>query len=137
MPENQKSERLGRLLRQRRHELGLGLNELARRAGVDPAGLARAEHSAKVPSPETLASLAGALGLPLADLYEAAGYPLPSQLPSIRPYLRHAYNVPDEAAAEIEDYLARIAARYGGPALPRDGEDEAPDNEQEPVIERR
>ena len=129
MSDNEKSERLGRLLRERREELGLSLNEVARRAGVDPGGLFRAERGPRVPSPETLAALADGLGLPLADLYEAAGYPLTSQLPSIRPYLRHAYNVPEEAVAEIEDYLARIAAQYGGPAAPGDGEDEVPDNE--------
>lgn len=137
MADNTKSERLGRLLRERREYIGLSLNEVARRAGVDPAGLFRIETSDRLPTPDTLAVLADALGLPLADLYEAAGYPLPEQLPSIRPYLRRAYNVPDEAAREIEDYLTRIAAQYGGPALPRDGEDEAPDNEQDQVIERR
>ena len=137
MADNKRAERLGQLLRDRRQQMGLGLNELARRAGVDQAGLARTEHGSKVPSPETLSALAAALGLPLADLYEAAGYPLPGELPSIRPYLRHAYNVPEEAAREIENYLTRLAAQYGGPALPLDGEDEAPDNDQEPVTERR
>ncbi len=76
------------------------------------------------PAPETLASLARALGLPLADLYEAAGYPLPQELPTLRPYLRRAYGVSDQAAADIERYLERIASEYGGRSLPQDGEDE-------------
>ncbi len=137
MVDRRNTEGLSQLLRERREKLGLRPADVARRAGVDPGGLLRAERGDKVPTPETLSALADALGLPLADLYDAAGYPLPGQLPSIRPYLRHAYNVPEEAAREIEDYLARIAAKYGGPSLPRDGEDEAPDNEQDQVIERR
>jgi transcriptional regulator with XRE-family HTH domain len=94
---------------------------------VDVAGLSRAENGKKIPAPETLASLADALDLPLADLYEAAGYPLPQQLPTLRPYLRRAYGVPDEAAAEIEAYLHRIAAQYGGGSILREREDELPD----------
>jgi transcriptional regulator with XRE-family HTH domain len=108
-------------------QLGLRLDEVAARASVDIAGLSRAENGKKIPAPETLAALATALNLPLADLYQAAGYPLPETLPSLRPYLRRAYDVPEAAVDEIEQYLQRIAAQYGGASLPREGEDEQPD----------
>ncbi len=121
------TDKLSRLLRARRLELGERLEDVAARAGVDSAGLSRAENGKKIPAPETLASLATALELPLADLYEAAGYPLPQELPTLRPYLRRAYGVSDEAVQEIEDYLQRIAAHYGGHSAPLDGEDEQPD----------
>jgi len=124
---NKNTDVLSRLLRERRQELGLRPIDVAYRAGVDLAGLTRAEAGQKVPVPDTLAALVPVLDLPLADLYEAAGYPLPQTLPSLRPYLRTAYRVPEEAVREIEDYLQRIAAEYGHPTRPRDGEDEQPD----------
>lgn len=124
---NKNTDRLSQLLRSRRLDLGQRLEDVAKQAGVDVAGLSRAENGKKIPAPETLAALAGALDLPLADLYEAAGYPLPQELPSLRPYLRRAYNVPEEAVQEIEQYLRGIAAKYGAPAKPKNREDEQPD----------
>ena len=121
---NKDTDELSNLLRSRRLQLGLRLEDVAERANVDPAGLSRAENGKKIPLPETLAALATTLDLPLADLYEAAGYPLPEQLPSIRPYLRRAYGVSEAAVDEIEQYLQRIANQYGGASTPRDGEDE-------------
>ena len=123
---NKNTDRLSYLLRSRRLELGQRLEDVAFRAGVDVAGLSRAENGKKIPAPETLAALAGALELPIADLYEAAGYPLTEELPTLRPYLRRAYNVPEEAVQEIEHYLERIAAEYGGLSTPQDHEDEEP-----------
>ncbi len=124
---NRNTDELSRLLRARRLERGERLEDVAARAGVDVAGLSRAENGKKIPAPETLAGLAHALDLPLADLYEAAGYPLPQQLPTLRPYLRRAYGVPDEAVEEIEAYLHRIAAQYGGGSTIHNREDELPD----------
>lgn len=124
---NKNTDELSLLLRSRRLELGLRLDEVATRANVDTAGLSRAENGKKIPVPETLAALAEALGMPLADLYQAAGYPLPQALPSLRPYLRRAYGVSEAAVDEIEQYLQRIAAPYGGASTPREGEDEQPD----------
>ena len=124
---NKNTDQLSYLLRTRRLELGQRLEDVASRAGVDVAGLSRAENGKKVPAPETLAALASALELPLADLYEAAGYPLPQELPTLRPYLRRAYGIPEEAVQEIEQYLERIAAEYGTVSAPRYGEDEQPD----------
>ncbi len=124
---NKNTDQLSYLLRTRRLQLGQRLEDVASRAGVDVAGLSRAENGKKIPAPETLAALASALELPLADLYEAAGYPLPQELPTLRPYLRRAYGIPEEAAQEIEQYLERIAAEYGTVSVPRDREDEQPD----------
>jgi transcriptional regulator with XRE-family HTH domain len=125
---NKNTDQLSYLLRSRRLMLGQRLEDVAFRAGVDVAGLSRAENGKKIPAPETLAALATALELPLADLYEAAGYPLPQELPTLRPYLRRAYGVPEEAVHEIEQYLERIARDYGGTvSAPVDREDEQPD----------
>ncbi len=75
---NKNTDELSRLLRSRRLALGERLEDVAARAGVDVAGLSRAENGKKIPAPETLASLADALDLPLADLYEAAATHYPS-----------------------------------------------------------
>jgi transcriptional regulator with XRE-family HTH domain len=119
---------LARLVRDRRLELQLSMSEVARRAQTVTSLVSRTESGDKVPRPEALGGLATALELPLADLYEAAGYPLPDELPSLRPYLRRAYGVPDAALPEIEQYLAEVARRHGGASQPQQGEDEAPDN---------
>lgn len=117
---------LSRLVRQQRIALGYTPTQIADRAHIDRAIVSRIEAGKKIPTPETLAALAPVLGVPLTDLYTAAGYPVP-QLPALRPYLRRAYNVPDNAVDEIERYLARISAEYGGGGVPRDGEDEIPE----------
>jgi transcriptional regulator with XRE-family HTH domain len=117
MDPNDQLPELARILRTRREELGLTRRDVARNAGVDRAGLTRAESGQKTPAPETLAGLARALGLPLSELYQAAGYPLP-ELPAVGPYLRRAYGFSEATAAEIELYLERIAALEGGATEP-------------------
>ena len=62
----------------------------------------------------------------MADLYAAAGYPTPTELPSFTPYLRSKYGgLPPEARAELQETFQRLSEKYGydgdGPA---DGEDE-------------
>lgn len=122
--QNSGSSWLAEIVRSRRIALGLSMSDVTRLGGVDRATLSRVENGKKTPAPDTLAALASALRLPLADLYEAAGYPLPHRLPSLRPYLRHAYGISHEAVDEIETYLRRLNPDLGQPA---DGEDELPD----------
>jgi transcriptional regulator with XRE-family HTH domain len=52
--------------------------ELARRSGVDKGVISRALSRERVPSPETLSSIAEALQLPLDIVFQAAGL-LPSE----------------------------------------------------------
>lgn len=61
-----------------------------------------------------------------ADLYDAAGFELPTELPSFTPYLRTKYrDLPPAARAELQQSFAQIAHRYGyRPGGPRSGEDE-------------
>lgn len=130
---------LGNLIRRRRLELGLSLRDVEDLTGLSRANLSRVEAGNGGVRPEALGGLSRALRTPLADLYEAAGFPIPQALPSIRPYLRRAYNVTDKAADEIEAYLQRMSEsanrieadleRLSGPERPasRDGEDELPD----------
>ena len=126
MEQSNPHTRLSQFVRSRRLDLGLTAGQLAELSGVDPGGISRIEAGRKIPTPETLAAMATALQVSLDELYDLAGYPVP-ELPALRPYLRRAYGVPDQAAEEVERYLQQIGARYGGASRPAPGEDEQPE----------
>jgi len=81
------------------------------------------------PNPDKLIHLAQALRLPVADVFVLAGYAVPHQLPSFRPYLRTRYGeLPPEALTRLDAYFRRIQQEYGlYEAGPLDGEDELPE----------
>lgn len=118
---------LSRLLKSRRQELGLSFGQLAEASGIVRGQLFKLEQGqVQKVQPAQLAALAEPLQLPLADLYAAAGFELPTELPSFTPYLRTRYrDLPPAAQAELERSFARIAQRYGyDPEGPQPGEDE-------------
>jgi transcriptional regulator with XRE-family HTH domain len=116
---------LGQLVRERRDALGLSLRQLGQRIGATDTTVLRIESGEiKNPRGDLLRTLTEALDVPSADLFSAAGYTVPAELPSFRPYLRAKYGaLPPAALTELEDTFADIARRYGtdGPAV---GEDE-------------
>jgi|JI10StandDraft_1071094.scaffolds.fasta_scaffold02983_3 transcriptional regulator with XRE-family HTH domain len=120
---------LGDYLSSARTAKNLSYGQLAQRSGLQKSGIFAIEKGdVKSPDTDTLAKLATALDVPLADLYSLAGYAQPTELPSVQPYLRSKYgDLPPEARAEIADAFERISAKYGtdptasGPAA---GEDE-------------
>ncbi len=124
------ARRLGQHLRNAREGLKLSSRGLAARTGLTDATIVRIELGEfAAPSPDKLARMANALGLPLEDVYALADYAAPRQLPNLSPYLRTKYrDLPDEAAEQIENYAQRLAKKHGvnlrGPAP---GEDEEPD----------
>jgi len=78
------------------------------------------------PQPDTLSTIAAALGLSISDLYVLIGWLPAGELPTLRPYLRAKYHDLDEQAiADIEAYAERRAQRHGGTG-PIDREDEQP-----------
>lgn len=120
-------QRLGAFLQTRREELGLSARQLASRAATDQTTINRIEQGLiAAPRPDKLARIAEALGLSLADVYAHAGYAVPEDLPSFKPYLRTKYrDLPSDEIEKIEAYAVRLARRHGvrleGPAP---GEDE-------------
>jgi transcriptional regulator with XRE-family HTH domain len=64
--------RVAQAVRDRRERLGLTLRALADRSGVSPSMISDIERQAKSPTISTLAALAGALGVPVAALVDAA-----------------------------------------------------------------
>jgi len=104
---------LGMYVRRLREERGLSVRALAAKADVDSTWLSRLEHGAyHSPDPHLLKQLAWALDVTVADMYTAAGYPATPELPTLQPYLRAKYALPEEAAAEVQAYFDFINARY-------------------------
>lgn len=124
------AQRLGALIRESRTAAGLSLRQLEELTGIDDGLLTRMERGVILtPAPDKLGRVAEALNVPLADLYAIAGYDAPSELPTLKPYLRTKYRkLPASAADELEAYAERLAKKHGvhlsGPAP---GEDESPE----------
>jgi transcriptional regulator with XRE-family HTH domain len=117
---------LGAFIRVQREERGMSGRQLAAAVSIDIAQIVRLEQGTVAsPKADLLSRIAEVLDLPLADLYSLAGYTIPRDLPSFRPYLRAKYGteLPDAAMAEMERYFARLAKKHGTSG-PLDGEDE-------------
>lgn len=105
---------LGQHIRHLREQQGLGVRELAKKAGVSPGGLTRIEHGKRCPQSDTLKALATALDAPLSDLLIMAGHVTASDLPGISAYLRMRYrHLPQEKLRAIDNYCQRIIDEYG------------------------
>lgn len=127
MDEDQ-AKALGKVLRQRREECGLSLRQLSKRVSIPDATIVRIEQGAfSAPAPDKLARLADSLGLKLADVFALADYAAPTQLPTLKPYLRTKYrDLPADDVEAIERYAARLAKKHGiDLAGPAPGEDES------------
>ena len=128
--EPRQAKKLGQHLRQTREQFGISARELARRTELSDSSIVRIEQGQFLePSPETLSRIAEALSLNLADLYVMADYPMPTELPSLKIYLRSKYDsLSATDVRAITDYAASIASKRGvsldGPAP---GEDEEPE----------
>jgi transcriptional regulator with XRE-family HTH domain len=102
----------GVYLRDLRAQRKQSVRGLAAAAGIDSGTVTRLEHGdIHAPSPDTLKQLAGALDVPLADLFAMAGYVTPQELPSITPYIHARYqHLPEDTRLEIAAYCRRRLA---------------------------
>jgi transcriptional regulator with XRE-family HTH domain len=116
----EQAEELGKLLRERRQELGLSTHQLGAQIGVRQSTILRVEHGRFAsPRPAKLARIAEALNLELADVYARAGYLVPDGLPSFEPYLAAKYrNLPETAVTELVGHFDELAARHGVDPVP-------------------
>lgn len=113
-------------IRDRRHELGLSLQQLAERLDVPKSRLHNYESGKFMPRPELLEPLAAALEVSYEDLFAISGLSLPEGLPAFTPYLRAKYrDLPDEAIAEAEAMFADWQKRHGAG---KEGADAKPDH---------
>lgn len=130
--EHEKAKHLGTVLRDRREHLRLSTTQVAAMSGIPQGTVVRIEQGEFAsPKPDKLARLADALGLKLADVFALADYAVPTELPSVGPYLRTKYrDLPSAAIEEIQQEVAQTLRKYGvepngGPV---DGEDETPED---------
>ncbi len=126
------AQTLGRLIRQKRQTAGVSTHGLAHLVGVNQASIVRLEQGHVLnPEPDKLRAIAEALNLNLADLLVMAGYPLPTELPSVGPYLRTKYrNLPAEAVEQLQAQVTKVLRQHGIEPNhgPRHGEDEIDDS---------
>lgn len=106
---------LGQMLKARREELGLSTRKLAKLAEINQATVVRFEAGGILaPHPDKLSRIAKALSLSGTDVYALADYLVPTDLPSLKPYLKTKYSkLLDEDITKMEELLARLAKKRG------------------------
>ena len=106
---------IGDAIRKAREAKGLSQRQLGKLSGVDYSAISRIENGERAaPDATSLMRIARALDVDVENFYALAGYLVPEGLPELAPYLRAKYDLPDEAAEELERYFARLKKRYGG-----------------------
>jgi uncharacterized membrane protein YkvA (DUF1232 family)/DNA-binding Xre family transcriptional regulator len=76
MPEVNKFSRIGLLLKELLKEQSLSMRKLSELTEIDTATISRIINGKRKANPEHLQKFARCLGVPIADLFEAAGYPI-------------------------------------------------------------
>jgi transcriptional regulator with XRE-family HTH domain len=110
------NQTLGDFVKSRRQTLGMSYSVAGDRSDLHPSYWNKLERGFyQKPDPRLLRNIADALQVPVEDLYALAGYEVPKQLPSLRPYLRAKYNLPSTAIAELERYFELLRNYYGIP----------------------
>ncbi|BBX25008.1 hypothetical protein GCM10009632_19340 [Mycolicibacterium alvei] len=102
------------LLKNTREKLNLSVNEVARRADVDPGTVWRIEQGmiAK-PRMESLVAIARVLDINTADLFTTVGWLNADELPSLSTYLRAKFgDLSDAAITDIKHYVHRTQYVY-------------------------
>jgi transcriptional regulator with XRE-family HTH domain len=103
------------VLVRKREESGLSVNEVARRAEVDPGTVWRIEQG-MIPTPkaDSLKAIGNVLGIPSIDLFAIVGWIPSGELPSLNTYLRAKYGqLPEEAVKDIQSHIEAVMHRYG------------------------
>ncbi|ADU00396.1 predicted transcriptional regulator [Mycolicibacterium gilvum Spyr1] len=102
------------LLKARRSELHLSVNEVARRADVDPGTAWRIEQGQiGKPRAESLIAIGSVLGISAMDLFATVGWLTADELPSLGAYLDAKYpNLPEPVSKHIEHHVEQILHAY-------------------------
>lgn len=106
--------KLIKLLKDRRQELRMSVNEVARRAEVDPGTAWRIEQGmiAK-PRVESIIAIGRVLGINPLELFTTIGWLTGDDLPEFGTYLRAKFdNLSDTAIEDIEHYVTRTGYVY-------------------------
>lgn len=116
-----KNTELGDLVAQHRKSQGRSARDVARRAGIDIHTMTKLEQGYYAsPSPITLRGVSTALGIPLLDLFRAAGYVTPYDLvdlimhPAVEPVLEEREAI-EARSRYIEKLIDKHGLDYTGP----------------------
>jgi transcriptional regulator with XRE-family HTH domain len=108
------SLQLGRFLKERRTALGLSTYQVAELADVPQSTIVRFELGQyAAPRPEKLSRIAGALQLPVAEVFAQMGYVNASDLPEMETYLRIKYGIEPEKINQIMNMTRRVLRSAG------------------------
>ena len=101
---------VGNLIQEDRKKADLSLSQYAAIVGVSRTYLSRLEREIYThPSPDILVEISKARGISLADLFLAAGYLVPSELPSFTQYVRAKHpDWPEEALQKLETFYTYV-----------------------------
>ncbi|WP_342047290.1 helix-turn-helix domain-containing protein [Bacillus sp. OTU530] len=83
MSEEKKMSNLGLILKELLKERSLSLRKFSEIAGVDTATISRIINGKRKATPEHLQRFADCLGIPMSELFVAAGYPIEQKQPDI------------------------------------------------------
>jgi transcriptional regulator with XRE-family HTH domain len=120
MKEKNTAKRVGDLVTYHRKVAGRSARDVAREAGIDIATMLHLERGTyATPSPITLKGVAAALGIPILELFHAAGYVTPHDI--VEMAKAHATRddlTPNETQLLHNEYVASLIEQYGldGPA---------------------
>ena len=105
---------VGSLIQQDREQAGLSLNQYATAVSVNRSYLSRLERGEYAhPSPDVLARIATARPINLADLFLAAGYLSPTDLPTFLSYIQATYpDWPEQAHEELTGHCRYLESKY-------------------------
>jgi transcriptional regulator with XRE-family HTH domain len=107
------------LLETSRNKLNLSVNEVARRAKVDPATAWRIEQGMIAsPKADSLLAMGKVLGIPAMELFCTVGWLTAEDLPDVGTYLRTKFEkLPVKAVQDIERYADTVLYVHGQSAL--------------------
>lgn len=102
------------ILKKKRNELQLSVNEVARRANVDVGTVWRIEQG-KIAKPhaESLIAIGSVLGINAMELFTTVGWLTAGDLPSLGTYLHAKYTyLPDAVIHHVEHHFIEILHAY-------------------------
>ena len=112
------AKQLGQRVRELRKRVSFTQEELAERSSISVSFLSMIERANRVPHVETLAMLADALGVSLAEIFDGVGAERGSQ-PTLRPLIQQVDPLPLEASdveALLDDRESRVQQQVIEPA---------------------
>jgi transcriptional regulator with XRE-family HTH domain len=121
MNRNDRPEKLGEYVRQKREEAGLSQRQLAQEASVSFSNISRLESGFHTsPTPGLLKNIADVLDVDLAELLGFIGIDVAGS-GSLNDYLRRDYDLPDEGVQEAQRAIEQIARKYRPGKQPPEG----------------